>query len=67
MLASGTEVISLAACTMASYSTTLNADGVTEETIEFMTHITPYFDGDATDGNTAATGSSPWNAEPFLF
>ena len=67
MLASGTEVITLAACTMASYSTTLNADGVTEETIEFMTHITPYVDGDATDGNTAATGSDPWDAEPYLF
>jgi hypothetical protein len=52
---------------MSSYSTTLNPDGITEETIEFTTHVSPYVLGNATDGNQAETGSSPWNAEPYLF
>ena len=67
MLKSAKEVMTFAACTMSSYSTTLNPDGITEETIEFVTHVSPYVDGNATDGDIAETGSSPWNAEPYLF
>jgi len=61
MLQSAKEVISFAAMTYSNYTTTLNADGITEETIEFMTHVDPYVDGDATEGNQTATGSSPFD------
>jgi hypothetical protein len=57
MLQSAKEVITFAAMTYSNYTTTLNADGITEETIEFMTHVDPYVDGDATDGNSDDTGS----------
>ena len=60
MLKTAGEIISFAACTMSSYSTSLNADGITEETIEFITHVDPYVDGDNTDGDATATGSSPF-------
>ena len=40
-LKSGTEVISIPACQVTSYSVTLNADGITEESMEFMSHADP--------------------------
>ena len=36
------EVISIPNMTFSEYSTTLNADGVTEETCTFIGHVTPY-------------------------
>ena len=36
------EVISIPNMTFSEYSTTLNADGVTEETCTFISHVTPY-------------------------
>ncbi len=57
MLQSAKEVITFAGMTYSNYTTSLNADGITEETIELMTHIDPYVDGDATDGNSDDTGS----------
>jgi len=60
MLKSAGEVISIAACTLNGYSSSLNADGITEETFEFISHLDPYVDGDATDGDVTATGSSPF-------
>ena len=35
------EVMSIAGCTFSEYGTTVNADGVTEETLTFISHITP--------------------------
>ena len=35
------EVITVAGCTFSEYGTTVNADGVTEETLTFTSHITP--------------------------
>ena len=40
-LASG-ETVSVPNCQITAHTVTLNADGTTEETMEFMTHITPY-------------------------
>tara|TARA_R110000824_G_scaffold43876_3_gene128006 strand:+ start:889 stop:1548 length:660 start_codon:yes stop_codon:yes gene_type:complete len=40
-LSSG-ETISVPNCCVVSHTVTLNADGTTEETMEFMTYITPY-------------------------
>ena len=35
------EVITVAGCTFSEYATTVNADGVTEETLTFISHVTP--------------------------
>ena len=35
------EVITVAGCTFSEYGTTVNADGVTEETLTFISHIAP--------------------------
>jgi len=35
------EVITVAGCTFSEYGTTVNADGVTEETLTFISHVTP--------------------------
>ena len=35
------EVMTVAGCTFSEYGTTVNADGVTEETLTFVSHITP--------------------------
>ena len=35
------EVMTIAGCTFSEYGTTVNADGVTEETLTFVSHITP--------------------------
>ncbi len=46
------EVISVPNCQYSSKSVSLNTDGVTEETIEFISHVTPVI---GTSGNTDAT------------
>ena len=48
-LKSGTEVISIPACQVASHSVSLNADGTTEETLELTSNATPFI------GTTAQT------------
>ena len=54
------EVISIPNMTFSEYSTTLNADGVTEETCTFISHVTPYITLEPvctvtpTDGSTHA-------------
>jgi len=40
-LKSGTEVISIPACQVTGHTVSLNADGTTEETMEFMSNATP--------------------------
>ena len=40
-LKNGTEVMAIPACQLVAHTITLNADGTTEETCEFMTHVTP--------------------------
>jgi len=52
-LLSGTEVISLPNMTMTEHAVTLNADGVQEESITFMGHVTPVIAATAT--KTATT------------
>jgi len=37
----GVDVMSIPHCQIASYSATMSADGVQEETIEFISHVTP--------------------------
>ena len=54
------EVITVSGMTFSEYSTTLNADGVTEETLTFISHITPAVA--ATENTGTAQGSAP-----FLF
>jgi len=41
-----TDVMSIPHCQVSSYSTTMAADGVQEETIEFMSHVTPIVGSD---------------------
>ena len=41
-LKSGSEVISIPNACVQSHTVTINADGVQEETIEFMSYVTPY-------------------------
>jgi len=41
-LKGGTEFISIPACQVASHSVSLNADGTTEETMEFTSNATPF-------------------------
>ena len=54
------EVITVSGMTFSEYSTTLNADGVTEETLTFISHITPKVS--AAEDTGTAQGSAP-----FLF
>ena len=56
----GEEVINLAGCTFTNYSTTLNADGVTEETVEFTTHVTPNITNGSDMEVSTALGASPY-------
>ena len=60
MSKTGQEVINIAGCTYTSYSTTLNADGVTEETIEFTTHVTPNITNGSEMEVATALGASPY-------
>jgi|TARA_Y100001963_G_scaffold155508_1_gene246891 hypothetical protein len=50
--------VTLAGCTFTEYTTTLNTDGVTEETLTFMTHVTPKVAAEEDD--TTALGSTPF-------
>ena len=54
------EVITVSGMTFSEYSTTMNADGVTEETLTFISHITPAVA--ATENTGTAQGTAP-----FLF
>jgi len=54
-LKSGSEVISIPNACVQSHTVSVNADGVTEETIEFMSYVTPYL------GSACNTGA----ANPF--
>lgn len=51
-LKSGSEVITIPNACVQSHTATINADGVTEETIEFMSYVTPII---GTAINTGAT------------
>ena len=53
-LVSGTEVFTLPNCCIGSHTTSLNADGTQEETMEFYTYVTPLI----TNTNAAATGAT---------
>tara|TARA_R110002020_G_scaffold317175_3_gene532851 strand:- start:112 stop:771 length:660 start_codon:yes stop_codon:yes gene_type:complete len=44
-LKDGAEVISIPNSTLTEYSVNLAADGVQEETVTFMSHVTPFFAG----------------------
>jgi hypothetical protein len=50
-LKSGTEVFSIPGCCVQAHSVSVNADGTSEETLEFMSYITPNV------GNVAYTGA----------
>ena len=51
----GTEVITIPNCTMSEHTVALNADGVTEETVTFMSHVTPLI---GANPNSTITGST---------
>jgi len=53
-LKDGGEVVSIAGCTFSEYAVTLNADGITEETLTFISHIQPHI---ADQEETGAIGS----------
>ena len=57
MLNSSGEVLSFKNCTLSEYSTTLNADGVTEETLTFMSHVTPHIN-DGVDADNIAVSTT---------
>lgn len=50
-LKSGTEVFSIPGCCVQSHSVSVNADGTSEETLEFMSYVSPNV------GNVAYTGA----------
>ena len=50
----GTEVITIPNCTMSEHTVALNADGVTEETVTFTSHVTPLI---GQNPNSTITGS----------
>jgi len=54
-LLSGTEVITFRNMTLSEHSVTLNADGVQEESITFMGHVTPLIAATGTKTVTGAT------------
>ena len=51
------EVITIPGCTMTEYSVSLTADGVQEETISFVSHITPLVQGTEDTSTVIALGS----------
>ena len=55
MLKSGTEILCVQNCTVTSYSVSVNPDGITEETMEFTSHVTPRI---VTTGYTTVTGAT---------
>ena len=52
-LKNGVEVFSIPNCCVQGHSVTLNVDGTAEETLEFMTYVTPLLAATAT--TTATT------------
>ena len=50
----GVDVMSIPHCQITSYSATMSADGVQEETIELMSHVTPIVGAD--ENKSAASG-----------
>lgn len=54
-LKSGGEIFCLRNCTITAHSTSISADGVQEETLEFASHVDPKI---VTSAHTAATGAS---------
>jgi hypothetical protein len=57
-LKSANEVISIPNCVLADKSTSLNADGVTEETLTFSSNVTPAIDTIAYQTPTTSDGST---------
>jgi len=53
------EVITVAGCTFSEYATTVNADGVTEETMTFTSHITPKVAAEETVSNPVGHADFP--------
>lgn len=53
-LKSASEVLSVPNCCVQSHTVTVNADGVSEETIEFMSYVTPYIATTCITGTTNA-------------
>ena len=51
---SGSEVLSVPNACVQSHSVTVNADGVTEETLELMSYVTPYIAATCKTGTTNA-------------
>ena len=51
----GVDVMSIPHCQISSYSATMSADGVQEETIEFISHVTPVV-GIAEDKGAVSSG-----------
>jgi len=51
-LKSGSEVLSVPNCCVQSHTVTVNADGVSEETLEFMSYVTPYIATTCITGTT---------------
>jgi hypothetical protein len=54
-LKGSTEIFTVRNATVTAHSVTLNADGVTEETLEFTSHVDPKI---ATTANTTVTGAT---------
>ena len=57
-LKSSNEVISIPNCVLSDKSTSLNADGVTEESLTFLSHVTPAIDTVAYQVATTSDGST---------
>ena len=55
-LKSSNEVVSIPNCVLSEVSTSLSPDGVQEETLTFVSHVDPWFDG--ADAYVTATGAT---------
>jgi hypothetical protein len=55
VLKSGSEVFTVRNACIQGHTKTLNADGTNEETMEFMSYVTPKVSGSAVTGATSAT------------
>tara|TARA_R110000824_G_scaffold109782_6_gene257642 strand:- start:139 stop:759 length:621 start_codon:yes stop_codon:yes gene_type:complete len=56
---SGGEYLTLAGCTFSDYAVSLSADGVQEETLTFMTHITPTVTAGPDETNAIGSATFP--------
>ena len=54
-LKASTEILCIQNCTITSYSVSVNPDGITEETMEFASHVTPRIVTSAYSTLTTAT------------